>query len=148
MRIHGQVMPTDLQQAWQQTSNAREQAEMLQIQQLWNSGAQQQARELAREAFNRHRGRFWRFVRRPGNGALRSYFTDAGMEFRGGPTSAPVYRNPANVNEVERMTLEHRMRLTDDPTRALDGANLQLVLGDENSVALELLRRFDPFLAP
>ena len=35
--------------------------------------------------------------------------------------------------------------LADDPTRALDGNNLQWVLGDENSVMLEFIRANDPF---
>jgi hypothetical protein len=43
------------------------------------------------------------------------------------------------------MTLEHSVRLGDDPTQALNGSNLQFVLGDENSFFLERIRARDRF---
>jgi hypothetical protein len=145
-RIHGQIMPVALQQAWQLTSNPREQADAAEIQRLWNVGQHDDARELARAAFDRHRTRFWRFVRR--NPALRQFFTDAGMVFPGGPASAPVYFDPVTGQRLDFMSLEHQQRLHDNPTRAIDQTNLQLVLGDENSVYLENIRRFDPHQNP
>jgi hypothetical protein len=65
------------------------------------------------------------------------------MRFRGGNTTAPVYDLPDGTTVA--MTLEHSVRLADNPTIATNGANLQFVLGDENSVNLEYIRANDPF---
>lgn len=142
-RLIGQRFNTQLRQAWNQARNARELTEIQQIQNLWNSGSYDNARALARAAYNRHRVRFWRIVRR--DPALRQMFTDAGMSFVGGSSRPPVYVDPATGNEIDFMSLEHSTRLTDDPTLALDGNNLQTVLGHENSVTLEGIRRTDEF---
>jgi len=142
--IHGQRLAADQQLAWQQTTNAREAADIVEINRLWNLGDQvsrDQARALARDAFNRHRGRYWRAVR--GDLTLRDDFRGAGMRFTGGPTTAPIYDLPDGT--VARMTLEHSVRLTDDPARALRSDNLQFVLDDENSAFLEFIRANDPF---
>ena len=53
--------------------------------------------------------------------------------------------DPVTGDQLDFMSLEHQTRLADDPTLALDAANLQTVLGDENSVMLEWIRRNDPF---
>ena len=135
--VHGQTMTADHQDAWQNATNAREQAELAQVNFLWNLGtnaSQQQARDLARGIFDRHRGRYWAAVR--ANAALRAVFEAAGMRFAGGNTTAPLYDLPDGT--TIRLTLEHSTRLADDPTRALSGSNLQWVLGDENSVNLEV----------
>ena len=142
--IHGQRLAASQQQAWTNATNAREQTELAEINRLWNQGtpqSQQQARVLAREAFDRHRGRYWAAVRADAH--LRAAFESAGMRFTGGNTSAPIYTLPDGT--VARMTLEHSTRLADDPARALSGNNLQFVLNDENSVSLEFLRANDPF---
>jgi hypothetical protein len=137
-------MEANMQQAWSDATNEREQKELLAINRLWienNADSQQKARELAREAFERHRGRFWSAVR--DDAQLRKAFEDAGMKFNGSRTSAPTYTLLDDTKV--RMTLEHSTRLADDPTRALSASNLQFVLNDENSVYLEYLRRKDPF---
>jgi hypothetical protein len=142
--INGQQLDADMQATWQGVTNAREQAELAQINQLWNQGtpqSQEQARDLARAAFNRHRGRFWAAVRR--DPQLRAAFESAGMRFQGGNTTAPIYDLPDGTTIA--MTLEHSVRLTDNPTIATNGANLQFVLSDENSVNLEYIRGSDPF---
>jgi hypothetical protein len=140
----GQKMPGALQSAWESTTNEREQKEFAEINRLWNEGtlmSQQQARELARAAFDRHKRRFWTIVR--GNPALRATFKGAGMRFAGGGGTAPIYDLPDGT--VVRMTLEHSFRIVDDPRRASSGYNLQFVLDDENSVHLEFIRANDPF---
>jgi hypothetical protein len=142
IRLVGQRFNTALRQAWNATRNARETAEMATIAAHWNAGRHEQARELARAAFNRHRGRFWARVR--ADPALRALFTDAGMVFQPG-RGAPVYVDPTTGEALDLMSIEHQTRLADDPTRALDAGNLQSVLGDENSVHLEGIRRDDPF---
>ena len=140
--LHGQRLGSDLSDAWSATTNPRETADRATIRGHVEAGRMEEARVLAREAFDRHRSRFWRRVRRtPG---LRRLFTDAGMEFAGG-SGAPVYRDPATGEILDRMTLEHSTRLADDPLSALSGSNLQTVLGDENSVMLEFIRRADVF---
>jgi hypothetical protein len=58
------------------------------------------------------------------------------MEFHGG-SGGPVYVDPTTGDTLDFMSLEHSTRLTDDPTPALDGNNLQTVLGDQDSAALE-----------
>jgi len=142
--INGQQMDADMQATWQGVTNAREQAELAQINQLWNQGtpqSQQQARDLARAVFNRHRGRFWTAVR--SDPQLRAAFESAGMRFRGDNTTAPIYDLPDGTTVA--MTLEHSVRLADNPNIATNGANLQFVLKDENSVNLEYIRANDPF---
>jgi hypothetical protein len=142
--LHGQRMDAAQQAAWQATTTRREQDELAEVTRLWNIGTQQsqdQARTLARGMFDRHRDRHWRAVR--ADPELRAIFESAGMRFTGGKTSAPLYELPDGTQV--RLTIEHSNRLTDDPTRAVDQTNLQYVLGDENSVFLEFIRRFDPF---
>ncbi len=142
--VHGQLMPAPQQSAWANAANAREAADMAEVNRLWNSGTaedQQAARVLAREVFDRHRGRYWAAVRR--DPQLRATFEATGMRFTGGTTSAPIYDLPDGT--VARMTLEHSTRLADNPTQALNGGQLQFVLDDENSVFLEFLRAMDPF---
>jgi len=141
--LHGQLFNVRLRAAWTNTRNAREIADLQRINTLWNNGQHQEARVLARQAFDRHRGRFWRMVR--ADPALRAVFTDAGMVFPPGRSGAPIYVDPTTGDQLDFMSLEHQVRLADDPARALDAANLQTVLGDENSVTLEWIRRNDPF---
>jgi hypothetical protein len=142
IRLHGQRMGGALSQAWNQSSNAREVADIAAIRAHWNAGRQDQARALARAAFNRHRSRFWRAVR--ADPSLQAAFTDAGMVFLPG-RNTPVYIDPTTGDTLDFMSLEHSTRLADEPTLALDANNLQTVLGDENSVHLEAIRREDPF---
>lgn len=143
IRLHGQRFGAALRQAWLQTRNAREVADLQTIANHWNAGRRDEARTLARATYDRHRGRFWRAVR--ADPTLRSIFTDAGMTFPTGGNRPPVYVDPVTGDEIDFMSLEHNTRLTDDPTLALDANNLQTVLGDENSVMLEWIRRNDPF---
>jgi Domain of unknown function (DUF4157) len=142
IRLHGQRMGSTLSQAWNQSSNAREAADIATIRAHWSAGRQDQARALARAAFDRHRSRFWRAVR--ADPSLQAVFTDAGMVFLPG-RNTPVYIDPTTGDTIDFMSLEHSTRLTDDPTLALNANNLQTVLGDENSVYLEAIRREDPF---
>jgi hypothetical protein len=142
--INGKRMEGAQQDAWDGATNQRELEELIEINRLWNEGtpaSQQRARELARNAFDRHRGRYWTAVR--SNPALRATFESAGMIFRGGNTTAPVYDLPDGTTVL--MTLEHSTRLADNPARALSGDNLQFVLNDENSVNLEFIRANDIF---
>jgi len=142
--IHGQRLSGAQHGTWQSATNKRAQNEAAEVRRLWNLGdahSQDQARALARDIFDRQRGRYWARVRK--SPALRATFENAGMRFTGGKTTAPIYDLPDGT--VARMTIEHSQRLTDNPTRAVDANNLQFVLGDENSVNLEFIRRFDPF---
>ncbi len=141
--IMGQRMTGALLAAWNGTTNAQETADMARVAALWNVGtpaSQQQARDLARQVFDRHVGRFWNRVR--GDAALRAEFTRAGMRFDLTKSGAPRYRLPSG--EITGMTLDHVTRLSDDPRMALTGTNLSFVLGDENSVTLEYIRNNDP----
>jgi hypothetical protein len=140
--LQGQRMGSRLAGAWNRTRNARETADLATIRGHVAAGRMDEARVAARAAFDRHRDRFWAAVRR--DASMQQVFTDAGMEFVGA-SGAPVYRDPNTGEVLDRMTLEHSTRLADDPTTALEASNLQTVLGDENSVSLEFIRRADPF---
>jgi hypothetical protein len=96
----------------------------------------------SRRLFNNHRNRFWRAVR--DDAAARQLFTDAGMVFEGGPTSAPFYRRADG--SVFRMTIDHVVERQSAPGRALDPGNLQLSSTRENTVLLRQLHDQDPFL--
>jgi hypothetical protein len=139
IRLHGQRLGAALRQAWQGTQNPRELADLQAIRNHWNAGRHEEARVLARATFDRHRGRFWRAVSR--DSSLRAIFTDAGMVFPPGGRRPPVYVDPTTGEQLDFMSIEHQTRLADDPTLALDPGNLSMVLGDENSVTLEWIRR-------
>jgi hypothetical protein len=139
IRLHGQRLGAALRQAWQGTQNPRELADLQAIRNHWNAGRHEEARVLARATFDRHRGRFWRAVSR--DSSLRAIFTDAGMVFPPGGARPPVYVDPTTGEQLDFMSIEHQTRLADDPTLALDPGNLSMVLGDENSVTLEWIRR-------
>ena len=143
--LHGQRLAGNQIEAWTNATNSREQLELVEIQRQWEQGtptSKQLARQLARKAFERHRDRYWTAVR--ADPQLRATFESAGMSFTGKNTSAPMYLLPDGTTVL--MTLEHSNRLADDPTRALNGTNLQFVLDDENSVFLEFFRNNDGFL--
>jgi hypothetical protein len=139
IRLHGQRFSAAVRQAWLDTRNARELTDLQAIRSHWNAGRHDEARVLARATFNRHRNRFWRAVQR--DTSLRALFTAAGMVFPAGGRRPPVYIDPTTGDQLDFMSIEHQTRLTDDPTLALDPANLQMALGDENSVTLEWIRR-------
>jgi hypothetical protein len=142
--IHGQTMSGALLSAWRNAANPRELKEMEEVKRLWNLGtpqAQQEARELAVAAYERHRGRFWTAIR--GDQGLGARFRDAGMKFSGSRTGAPFYDLPDGTKAC--MSLEHSFRKADNPTLAVAGENLQFVLVDENSYFLEKIRQNDPF---
>lgn len=140
--LHGQRLGGPLSTAWNASRNPREVADIQTIRNHVAAGRMEEARVLARQTFDRHRSRFWRRVR--ASPEARAAFTDAGMVFPPGD-GGPVYRDPATGDILDRMTLEHSTRLADDPVQALEATNLQTVLGDENSFALEAIRRLDPF---
>lgn len=143
-RLVGQRLSGGHLTAWNNATNARETRDMAEVNRLWGLGtpqAQQQARDLARQVFNRHVTRFWNAERR--DAALRADFTAAGMRWDLTASGAPRYLLP-NGEQVG-MTLDHNTRLMDDPTRALTGTNLFVVPADENSVTLEDIRNNDPF---
>jgi hypothetical protein len=143
----GQRLTGDHLTAWNNTTNPREAVDMAEVRRLWILGtpqSQQQARVLAREVFDRHVGRFWRFIRRS---ATRQDFVSAGMRFDLTASGAPRYLLP--TGEQTGMTLDHNnTRLMDDPTQAVTGANLSYLLNDENSVTVEEIRNLDPFNDP
>jgi hypothetical protein len=141
--VIGQQMRGAQSNLWQSLITQRERNEIAQVTQLWNQGTAQsrrQAHQLATAAYDRMRDRYWKRVRR--TPALRATFEDAGMQFSG-TSGAPVYVLPDGT--FERLTLEHTIRRSDDPTQAISANNLQFVLGDENSVVLEYIRQNDPF---
>jgi hypothetical protein len=143
-RIIGQRLSGGQLTAWNSTTNAREIQDMTEVQRLWGLGtntSRQQARDLARDVFDRHVGRFWAAVRR--DPALQAEYAAAGMRFDLTKSGAPRYQLP--TGEETGVTLDHNTRLMDDPTLALSGNNLSAVLGDENSVTLEDIRNNDSF---
>jgi hypothetical protein len=145
-QLLGQTMPAALQQAWQNTANVREAADLAEVRRLLSVGRQAEAKALARDVvFANHRNRFWRAVRR--DPALRQWFTDAGMVFPPG-NGPPIYTDPTGGGRLDFMSLEHSERLSDNPLRSVDPTNLQFVLGDENSYFLEWIRANDPFQNP
>ena len=120
--INGKTMSGRLLAAWKNTSNAREIRDMNEVKRLWNLGtpqAQQEARELAVKAYDRHRNRFWAAVKSGAGDAFR----DAGMKFSGGRTGAPYYELPDGTKAC--MSLEHTVRKTDNPLLAVTGENLE-----------------------
>jgi hypothetical protein len=143
-KIHGQIMPPALQQVWQNTVNAREQAGLARIQYLLLTGRRDEAVALARETvFANHRNRFWAAVRR--DTSSREWFEDTGMVFPPSKRGPPVYLDPSTGAVLDFMSIEHSNRLADNPLRCVDPTNLQFVLGDENSYFLEWIRNNDPF---
>ncbi len=95
----------------------------------------------SRRLFNNHRNRFWRAVR--GDPDARRLFTDAGMVFEGGNTTAPFYRLPDGSRF--KMTIDHFIERQTDPTRALDPVNMRMSSRRENTVLLRQLHDQDPF---
>ena len=138
---------------WNAASNPQEVRDMAEVSRLWSLGTpaeKQQARDLARDVFDRHVGRFWGAMRSaaqpsntPRSSGLNDDFTAAGMRYDLTKSGAPRYVLP--TGEQTGMTLDHNVRLSDDPTQALNGNNLSFVLDDENSVTLEAIRNQDPF---
>jgi hypothetical protein len=101
--------------------------------------------ENSRGLFNLHRPRFWRAVRN--NPEARRLFEDAGCTFdstKGREGNAPFYK----LRNGEKVTLsvDHMQERQENPSRALEPANLRLTFLKENTVLLNKLHRMDPFL--
>jgi hypothetical protein len=136
--------PPGFRAVWQAVDNARTRQRMQRVQALWNAGQHDEARTLARATYDAYRGRFWRRVRQQPE--LMQMLRDAGLEFEGGPTTAPFWRLPNGTREL--LTIEHSDRVTDAPWRSVDGTMLRFVPGRENTHMLEFIRRNDPFQNP
>lgn len=73
-------------------------------------------------------------------------YTDAGLTFGPGDTSAPFYQLP-NGRRIQ-ITIGHIAERQTDPGRALDPANLQFSFRLENVTMLRLIHLLDPFQNP
>jgi len=141
--------PPSLRAIWVTRGTSDASARLNEVRRLWNLGtpdAQTAARTLAREqVYGQWRDRFWTAVRTQmkSDAGLKAMFDDAGLEF-GGASGAPFWTMPDGRRQI--LTIDHfDVRLSDDPTRCVDIANLALSPSRENSVNLEGLRNKDPF---
>jgi len=134
-------MPEEFATLWNSCGNQLATDSMAQIRRLWALGddaSKLQARRLARLTYNNWRNRFMTRLRQSENAALRSRIEAAGFRFEGRASRSPRLASGTR----ESLTLDHSVRVMDDPARCVDPANLEFVIGYENSVTLEQLRNF------
>lgn len=143
-RISGQFLSTRLRTLWREIieNNPRAQTDMEEVRRLFNQNRIEESRRLARAVYNRARSRFWRKVRK--DVAAKTELRGAGLRFAGSRGSAPFWEFPDGYKE--RLTLEHSTRVLDDPRRAVDSDNFQLVPFRENVNTLEWIRSLDEFI--
>jgi len=145
-RLLGQKLDSRLIDGWNACSNSQALKEITEVERLLKTGNamdRESAYRLSESTYNNWRDRFWRKVRT--DSSLRSIFTDAGAIFEG-KSGAPFYRIGPDRSKNLTVTLDHFIeRRVDNPARAVDGLNVRPVIGFENSVTLESIRR-DNFL--
>ncbi|MEP7362791.1 MAG: hypothetical protein ABI972_06010 [Acidobacteriota bacterium] len=132
-------LPEDFARVWSECGNQAATDGLAQVRRLWELGddaSKLQARRLARVTYNNWRNRFMTRLRQPANSALRLRIESAGFRFPNGPTTMPRLAGGTG----EALTLDHSRRLMENPLRCVDPANLEFVIGYENSVTLEQLR--------
>jgi hypothetical protein len=127
--------------ALQQLAQTREQ-----VLQLIKQGKPKQAYQLvkqsrakARDLYNRVRDEYWK------NPEVRKEWKDAGADMTKNAPSVLIERveNGKRFYEKQTVTLEHKVRLNDNPFLAVSDSNLVKSLGYENSVLLEDIRRIE-----
>jgi hypothetical protein len=147
-RISGKRLSIGFQGAWQRiiNNNLRAKREILEIQRLFNSGQVEAAKKLGRDAYIRARRRFWRYIKEAKDEearALKSQLEKAGLRFSGSNGTAPYWQFPDGFKEI--LTLEHAIRVTDAPWRAVAANNFQFVPFRENVNTLEWIRGLPEF---
>ena len=142
--------------AWQQAIDKLSDAEKIGLQQLAQTreqvlqlikqGKPKQAYELvkksrarARDLYNKVRDEYWK------NPEVRREWKDAGADMSKNAPTVLVERveNGKTFYEKQTVTLEHKVRLNDNPFLAVSESNLVKSLGYENSVLLEDIRRIE-----
>ena len=89
----------------------------------------------ARTAFNLHRDRFWKAVRK--NSEAKKLFEDAGFVF--GEELAPVY--PGLPGRFGKISLDHKLKISTHPEHALDPGNLEFVIKGDNTLLYHLEKK-------
>jgi hypothetical protein len=134
-------LPQEFADVWTACANEAANNSLTEIRRLWALGddaSKLEARRLARVTYNNWRNRFMTRLRQPANAGLRTQIEGVGFRFGERTTSSP--RLAAGTREV--LTLDHVERVLENPARCIDPANLEFVIGYENSVTLEQLRNF------
>lgn len=142
--------------AWQQAIDKLSDAEKTGLQQLAQTREQvlqliklgkpkeayqlvKQSRAKARGLYNRVRDEYWK------NPEVRKEWKEAGADMSKNAPTVLVERveNGKTFFEKQTVTLEHKVRLNDNPFLAVSDTNLVKSLGYENSVLLEDIRRIE-----
>jgi hypothetical protein len=106
---------------------------------------------LRKKIFDKTRDKFWKAVYDDTGGAKKA-IEEAGFLFakRGNAPQLKFKNDPKQTlgkghKDTTSLDVDHKVRLTDDPSRMLDPNNLRLILARENRVGLEQTRKQDPF---
>ena len=160
-RLFGQRLPRVFRELWDASMTPALREKRRRILRLLTEGRRDEAYALARKTYNRMRENFWARVR--DNETAMQMLEQAGLKFaerdplrrrrvienpdastpwqqrvRNLRRTAPFYRSPDGRTIL--VTLEHVLRVIDQPDRAIRGENLLMALPLENSVVLERLR--------
>ena len=142
--------------AWQQAIDKLSDAEKIGLQQLAQTREQvlqlikqgkpsqayhlvKQSRARARDLYNKVRDYYWQ------NPEVRKEWSEAGADMTKNAPTVLIERveNGKTFYEKQTVTLEHKVRLNDNPFLAVSDSNLVKSLGYENSVLLEDIRRIE-----
>ena len=142
--------------AWQQAIDQLSDAEKIGLQQLAKTRDQvlqlikqgkpkqayqlvKQSRARARDLYNKVRDFYWK------NPEVRKEWSEAGADMSKNAPTVLIERveNGKTFYEKQTVTLEHKVRLNDNPFLAVSDTNLVKSLGYENSVLLEDIRRIE-----
>ena len=130
--------PKAFQDVWDGVLNDNTRKKLSEVKQLIVKGDLAEARKVARKMYDNYRRRFWGAVY--ADDGLNELIKGMGAQLpkRG---NTPYFILPNGKKEY--ITLDHKMRILDDPSIAVDSGNFQFSLGRENSVLLEFIRN-DP----
>lgn len=106
---------------------------------------------LRKKIFDKTRDKFWKAVYDDTGGAKKA-IEEAGFVFakRGNAPQLKFKNDPKQTlgkgqKDTTSLDVDHKVRLTDEPSRMLDPSNLRLIFARENRVGLEQTRKQDPF---
>ncbi|MFD4511087.1 hypothetical protein ACFWPS_50510, partial [Streptomyces sp. NPDC058457] len=132
---------TQLQQEFDQLRRQVGNGPMTQAQRAAATAILREARDLARADFDNVRKAIWRRLRAdPDLLRIERQLQAAGDAAQGG-TALRVNTRTADGTRFESLGVEHRTRLSDDPWRYNDPANLIVTDAPQNEQYLEALRR-------
>lgn len=106
---------------------------------------------LRKKIFDKTRDKFWKAVY-DDTGGTKKAIEEAGFVFtkRGNAPQLTFKNDPKTTlgkghKDTTSLDVDHKVRLTDEPSRMLDPSNLRLIFARENRVGLEQTRKQDPF---